>query len=189
MKQSTEPFDVVRCYDPAIDDQVGRMRAEYAIHRDLSKLRFREDAKPLVFKCRRLTRAQRRRCQEATNDAARNERAFAYGVLEIKNLPVNPANPEGGGYTYTPHRADVDLPMSDDSLDKVGDADVQEVGGVIWHTSFLAVGVPVRVPLLATSQDACLLVLARRAEQIRASQTATESAASSTETSEPPKAP
>lgn len=174
MQQSSAPFDVVRCYDAAIDDQVGRMRAEYAIHRDMTKLRFRDDVKPIIFKCRRLSKTQRRKCLELSADELRYERAFAYGVLEIKNLPTNQERPEQGGYTYTPHRAADDLQMSDDSLEKVGDIDVQEIGAVIWHTSFLAVGLPARVRLPDTSRDACLQALALRAEQIRASETQTE---------------
>lgn len=189
-EQSSAPFEVVRVYDPAIDDRVGRMRAEYAALRDMSKLRFRDDVKPMIFRCRRLNSTQRRKCQEASTDAERNERAYAYGVLEIRNFPNDPARPEsGGGYTYTPHRADPDLRMSDDSLDKVGGIDVQEVGGVIWHQSFLAVGVPVRVPLPDTSRDACLQVLAHLAEQTRASRTPPAAPSDSTEPSEQPKAP
>lgn len=184
MEQSSRPFDVVRCYDPAIDDALGRMRAEYAIHRDISKLRFREGEKPIVFKCRRLTRQQRRRCQEASSDAARNELAFAFGVLEIRDLPINAERPELGVQVYTPHRASPELQMSDDSLDRVGDVDIQEIGAVIWHTSFLAVGLPLRVPLLPTSQDACLQVLARLAERTRASETREAERSGSTETSE-----
>ena len=169
MKQTSGPFEVLRFYDPAIDwpdDDGGKAAVEYAQFRDMSKLRFVDEAvaRPMVFVCRRLSVAQRKAMTSASDEAEQNRRSFLYGVIEVRNY-----SDDGVSYlTWTPKRADESSRIDEDELERFGEADVQEIGSVIRGQSFLAKGLRLRLLPLASSQDAYLTVRFLSAERKKA---------------------
>ena len=176
MKQTSGPFEVVRFYDPAIDwgddaADVNQAVADYALHRDSTKLRYFDDAKPMIFVCRRLTRSQRDLVEDIGTAHPRARRlAFQFAVMSVRNYER-----DGDLITWEPRRRDEGSKFKDELLDDFGGDDVQEVGGVIVAQSFLGKGVPLRCPPLASSQDAFLAVRDQYAAQKKASETRTES--------------
>lgn len=174
MKQSSGTFECVRWYDPAIlieDD--GKVVVEYAQHRDMKTLRFVDAAvaKPMIFVCRRLTVPQRREVTSAPDDAEERRRAFLYGVVAVKNYLED----SGDYITVSPKRQNEGGKMDEDELDRFGETDVQEIGLVVRGQSFLARGLPLRLPLLDTSRDAYLASQFQSAERKKASETQTDS--------------
>lgn len=166
MKQSSGTFKCVRYYDPAIDwpDDGGELSIKYAQFRDIDTLKFVDPAqgKPMIFWCRRLSRDQRKNVTTAEGDHwEMMRRCFRFGVLRVENY----VNDSGDTETYVAKRKE-DAEAADVSvLDDFGDVDVREIGNVIWGQSFLARGVPLRLRLLDTSQDAYLTVRYLSAEQ------------------------
>lgn len=165
-----EHFDVVRYYDPEVERHcdIGEVM-DYRHHRDLDKLGLPAEAKPIVFRCRLLSRDQRRMVDALQNDAQRYELAFRFGVVSLSNLPR-----EGGMETVAPPRNKAKEALSDDALDALGlgDTDLKEIGSVIVAKSFLALGVPLWCPALDSSEHAWLSVaVSRRAAQSTDSET------------------
>lgn len=149
-------FDVVRSYDPEVFRAVKdpKVVGRYLVDRDLSRLGLPDDAKPITFRCRALTRSQRDHVRAVSNDDARAILCFRYGVLEIRNIP------EGGAHrSWSPERNSQGDPLSDDALDAleakgIGDNDLVEIGVAIEGLSFLAHGVPPSCRLPRSSQRA-----------------------------------
>jgi hypothetical protein len=173
MKQSTAPFECVRYYDPAIDYPAdgGTVAVEYAQYRDIKTLRYVDEAiaRPMIFQCRRLTPSQRRHVKSAPYDSERFRRAFQYGVLSVQNYEIS----DGNFVLWEPRRKTDDALISEKQMEDFGDLDVDEIGSVIYAQSFLAQGVPLRCPLLDSSQAAYLAVQLRSAERKQASKTQT----------------
>lgn len=166
-----ETFDVVRYYDPEVERHadIGKTM-DYRHHRDLEQLGLPEDAKPVVFRCKLLSRDQRRMVDALQHDGQRYELAFRFGLVSVANLP----RPDGTLETVAPPRSKAKEPLSDDALDALGlgDDDLKEIGSVIVAKSFLALGVPLWCPVLDSSERAWLAVAAsRRVEQSRGSET------------------
>lgn len=163
-------FDVYRPYDPALmKHNEPSVMAKYAVGRDVSILEMPppEEDKPIRFRCRSLSRDQRRRVRELTRPEQQYLLAFRYGIISIENLP--------GGKSIAAERANKFDGLSDDQLDAmmVGDVDIEDVGSVVFHKSFLALGVPPSFPLLDSSQRACGATLLHLAELETAPETAT----------------
>lgn len=174
MKQTSGTFECVRYYDPAIDypDDDGTASMEYAQYRDIKSLTFVDEsiAKPMIFVCRRLTQSQRKIVGSAPHESEAYRRAFAYGVVAVKNYQTD----SGDYITWEPRRKDDDAMMSNARLDDFGEDDIMEIGSVVRGQSFLARGVPLRLLPLGSSQVAYLAVRRLFAERKRVSKTQTD---------------
>lgn len=156
-------FDVVRFYDPELVGRIpGGELGKYAVHRDISQLDL-GDAKPVIFKCRALTRDQRRQVREQSSDDRRYELAFRFGVLAVKNLP-GPSGPRDLNMS----RARPSDALDDAAIDAtgLGDVDIAEVGSAVMARSFLALGAPPTAPVLDSSRRAYGGVVSLLAEQM-----------------------
>lgn len=143
--------EIVRFYDPEIvAHNDSTICGRYSVERDLEILSIPDDAKPIRFRCRLLSRDQRRAVSEIGSDARRYDLAFRYGVLEIYNLPDANGGVRG---PWLHNRSKPRQPLDDTWLDAtgLGDADVAEIGSAIWGLSFLATGVPPRCEQLDSS--------------------------------------
>jgi hypothetical protein len=129
------------------------------------------EAAPIVFTCRPLTRAQRRLVRAQANIESEYELAFRFGVVQVRNLP----SVGGGGVlrVEAPTRSRPGDPITEDGMDSLGlaDDDEQEIGMVIRTKSFLALGVPLSCPQLASSVRAYSVVVVRHAERKKDSST------------------
>lgn len=146
-------FEVVRMYDEDVKAHVTPEAAgDYGIHRDLDKLALPPTARPMRFRCRVLTRKQRRTVQDQPTAERRYELAFCYGVISIAELP----DANGAKRTLVLSRPRPDAAIEDEVLEGtgLGDEDLWEIGSVIYHRSFLALGTPLSCPLLASSARA-----------------------------------
>lgn len=146
-------LDVVRMYDAEVKRYASPGDAgDYGMHRDLKRLGLPPEAKPMVFRCRLLTRKQRRAVQDQPTAERRYELAFGYGAISISNFPDR----DGNLSILTLSRERPDAALSDDVLDAsgLGDEDLWEIGSVIYHRSFLAHGTPLSCPLLPSSARA-----------------------------------
>lgn len=146
-------FDVVRMYDPELKAHKSPEEAgDYAVHRDLERLALPAEARPMTFRCRVLTRKQRRTVQDMPTKARQYELAFCYGAISITNIPDANGTPR----TLVLARDREDAPLSDETLDGtgLGDNDLQEIGSVIFERSFLALGTRLSCPLLDSSARA-----------------------------------
>lgn len=155
-------FDVVRSHDPALCKyhEDGKLIATYALERDFSKLSFPDDAdpKPVIFRCRKLSRSQRRQVDEIPTDRGKAERAFKYGCVAVSNL-----RDEGGAYHHHEfQRQHESHAIEDDVLDRLeeryglGDEDILDIGRAVVQRSFLAMGVPRNCALSDFSREAAL---------------------------------
>lgn len=160
-------FTVVRHYDPEVlrHKSIGEA-TDYQINRDLEKLALPSEARPITFKCRSMTRRERRDARRLTVPEDRYEMAFRFGVLEVSNLPGE----DGTLRNPTIVRKDGE-PLSDENLDALGlgDIDVYDIGSVIWAHSFLGKGMPLTCERLPTSREACIAWVAHHAAQREAS--------------------
>lgn len=144
-------FDVVRFYDPEIvAHNDASTCGRYSVERDISILTIPDEAKPIKFHCRALSRDQRNAVSELTSDRRRYDLAFRYGVLEVHNLPGV------DGQTRPPLEHDRPKPnaaLSNAWVDAtgLGDLDIAEIGSAIYGLSFLALGVPPRCAQLDSS--------------------------------------
>jgi hypothetical protein len=122
------------------------------MHRDLKRLALPPEARPMTFRCRALTRKQRRAVQDQPTAERKYELAFGYGAILVTNYP----DATGALTTLTFARDRPDAILSDDVLDAsgLGDEDLWEIGSVIYHRSFLAHGTPLSCPLLPSSARA-----------------------------------
>lgn len=164
-------FTVVRHYDPEVLRHVTMpVATEYQIHRDLEKLGLPDEARPITFKCRSLTRRERREVRRLSIPEDRYESAFRFGVIEVTNLPGE----DGTLRNPTIVRRDGE-PLSDENLDALGlgDIDLYDIGSVIWAHSFLGKGMPLTCERLPTSREACIAWVAHRAAQSEVSSTQT----------------
>ena len=169
-------FDVVRMYDTEVKAHKSPEESgSYAMHRDLKRFALPPEAKPMTFRCRVLTRKQRRTVKEQATPERQYELAFCYGAISIANMP----DADGVLRTLTLGRDRPDAPISDEGLDAtgLGDEDLWEIGSVIFHRSFLAHGTPLSCPLLPSSARAWAAQVSPRVEQ---------STDSSTQTGAPP---
>ena len=167
-------FEVVRPYDLEVVKHVEPSAlAEYSVKRDLEALALPPEAKPIVFRCRVLSRDQRRLVREHGSEARQRELAFRFGLVEVRNLP----RPDGSTESVAPPRAKAHDMLTDEALDalRVGEDDISDVGGVVLARSFLGLGTPLRCPVLDSSQRACIAAISHHAEQKKASETAPES--------------
>lgn len=167
---TSDSFRVVRWYDPEVERHCDLQSIlAYRTGRDLDELDLPEDAKPIVFHCRLLTRDQRRQIRSIASEYVQREGAFQYGVTSIENLPRN-----GRLETVVPSRRGKRDPIDDPELDRLGlgDDDIQEVGEVILAKSTLGKGVPLRCEVLDSSRRAWVSVASSlRAEQKTDSET------------------
>lgn len=169
MQQTSGPFQVLRYYDPAIDDSDGgTARAKYAYERDQSVLTYKAGELPLIFVCKRLTVPQQRIVGALTSASDQYDRAFSFGVVEVLNFP----GPNGPG-TWISKSHENGRVMPDEDADRFGWTDRQEIGSVIRAQSFLALGARLFLPPLASSQDALTMVHYQSAVRMRASETET----------------
>lgn len=167
MEQSTKSFAVVRCFDAAID--VGRtdMHA-FLTDRDASRLTYIEGERPVVYRCRVLTRGEWRHMHSLAHDADRYEYAFRCGVMSVDDLEW----PDGrrGTWTRPDDGSGKPRPIPDEYLDEhFAEADIQEVGHVIWARSFFGQRARPFYQLLDTSQYALRALGFHRAARTRAS--------------------
>lgn len=166
---SAVTFDVVRPYDPAIVyTNSPRELGEFSTTRDLSALTLDAGVRPVVFRCRSLTREQRTHVRDQKDDHRQLRLAFRYGILEISDI----LREDGTFACYVPDRRHVNdaiTPEMEDAIERYGfgDIDIADVGSVIVARSFLARGVPLRSELPASSAHACTLMFRLRAEQKR----------------------
>lgn len=158
-------FNAYRIYDPAIV-AVNDMSAlgTYAVDRDETKIVIPTDPAPIMFRCRPLTRTQRRLVQSQSSDENRREMAFRYGLIAIENLP-GPNGPR----SWSASRAKDGDPLTDGAIEStgLGDRDLWEIGSVIYERSFLALGAEPSYLLLGSSLHVLGAMAARfhRAEQ------------------------
>lgn len=167
-------FETYRFYDPEIVRWVdGEIAGQYATERDASILNLPPEAKPVVFKCRLLSRPQRNRINEVSAPKTQLMMAFRYGLVEIRDIPRD----DGTTFSWTPRRSKEAGQIDDKAIDELddmgfGDTDLWEIGGVVVAQSFLAKGAPVYCPQLPSSQLAWVAVCSRfLAEQKTGSET------------------
>lgn len=147
-------FETYRFYDEEIASRVDPATAgQYAEERDASKLGLPAEARPVLFRCRVLSRTQRNRLSDVANETTKLQMAFRFGLLEIRNIPT--AN--GELTSWVPQRAKEDGQIDDAALDALedlgfGDVDIWEIGSVVVAHSFLARGAPAYSPQLRSSQ-------------------------------------
>lgn len=169
MEQSTKSFSVVRCFDAAIDAVRTDMHA-FLSDRDTKRLVYLEGERPVVYQCRVLTRSEWRHIHSLAHDADRYEYAFRCGVLSVDDHMW----PDGSRRTWT--RPDdgsgKPRPIPDEYLDEhFAEADIQEVGHVVWARSFFGQRQRPFYQLLDTSQYALRARVFHRAAQTPASST------------------
>lgn len=166
-------FETVRMYDPEVVSRVSpEVAGKFAVERDVAVLKLPPEAKPVIFRCRTLTRSQRRIVQEQSSDERKYELAFRFGVLEIRNLPG-----PNGPHTWAPSRQKPDAAIEDEAIDAtgLGDTDLWEIGSVVYARSFLALGTPLRCPQLPSSLHAWTAVRFQSVEPSQGSETPAES--------------
>jgi hypothetical protein len=164
-----DTFDVIRWYDPEIvAHNTAKVLGKYSHERDISALKIPPEATPIIFTCRLLERGQRRLVRRQPCESDQYDMAFRLGVVKVTNLPGR-----SGAHVTMPARARPDEPLDDDTMDSLGlsEDDEQEIGSVIKAKSFLARGVPLSCPQLASSVHAYSVGAVRLAELKRASQT------------------
>lgn len=181
MEQSTKPFDVVRVYDDAIDVLKCDL-GKYMATRDVSSLAYLDGVLPVIYRCRVLTRAEWRHIHSLSHDADKYEHAFRCCVMSVDNLHW----PDGTQRTWV--RPDdgsgKPKPIPDDIVDAYfSEADIQEVGHVVWARSFFGKRQQQFYLLLDTSQYALRARAFHRAERTLAS------SSSETSSAHPPAAP
>lgn len=166
---------VVSIYDSAIDRMAMPSEGiEYAKLRDQvnDTLAFHDGKVPTWFEYRYLTRSQRRWVQKAPDIYERNERAFRLGIVRIEHLAttgrtvIAELKPAG---TLSIPGAGRDDALSDEQLDLVPDPFIEDIGGVIYHRSFLAHEPAISYPLPPSLLAGLTGVASRRADGQRTS--------------------
>lgn len=175
----SEVFEVIRFYDPEIvKHNDAATMGEYSSDRDLSKLEMPPECKPIVFRCRLLSRKSRRTVSEQSTQERKFETAFRLGLVSIRNLPDR----NGTLREWTPSRSKTWDALTDEALDETGlsDTDLWEIGSVIAARSFLALGTPLACPQLDSSLRAWVATSTyhRLAEQSQDGETPEASASS-----------
>lgn len=156
---SRDTFDVVCWSDPAIDYTTAAADgsgAAYMKTRDLvaHPPAYLPGIRPAVFTCKRLTREQIRDVRNRGSDFDQYDAAFVYGVVKVRDL----VHPDGVQREW--HKpadgSGVDRPIPDAIMDGgyFDEAEVREIGMVIWRRSFLAKRSGGHYPLPAISVDA-----------------------------------
>jgi hypothetical protein len=169
---STEPFIVVRCADPAIDhsDESTTDWARFYDDRDPKRLSYLPGLRPVEYHCRPLSQSERREVKslhirgESTYES--RERAFAYGLIRV----VRFVREDGGTEDWvraTSANGRVTA-MGDAALAHFATSSIEEIGGVVEARSFLDRDQPLMCPLLPTSQLALMAIGRLRAAQKRA---------------------
>jgi hypothetical protein len=184
-------FDVYRSFDPDLwMCNEPAIMGTYSAERDPSVLTMPADTKPTKFRCRVLTRDQRRLVDDSSSANGKRMLAFRYGLVEI----VDVAQGDGTFKTFVPNRSSPKDPLAPNALDAIeelgfGDRDMWDVGAAIMARSFLARGVPQRCELPDSSLHACGLMLSRRAERLTGVQTQAVVSSASAQTSDAAAAP
>ncbi len=165
---SADTFDVVRPYDMEVVAHADQtVLAEYSATRDMKLLKLPQEARPITFRCRYLSRAQRRKVRAMSAQEDQLEMAFRYGLIDIRNID--------GTKTWSADRAKDDAPLSEKALDTLesmglGETDFEDIGAAILGLSFLAKGVRPRCPVPRSSAHACVESISLHAELLRDSQ-------------------
>lgn len=163
-KDGAFTFDVIRSFDPALwDSNEPEVVANYAVERDISKLKFGDTSKPIVFRCRVLTREQRRLVEDQSSDDRKRHMAFRFGLVEVRDVPTD----SGMTTSKVVDRQSVKDPLTPEALDMLeglglGDGDFADIGAAILARSFLAKGVQPRCALPPFSVRACAHEYSRR---------------------------
>lgn len=114
---------------------------EYAESRDETLVRALPGEKITWFHVRRLRSSEFIQVKQASSDAEQYQRAFAIGVTKIENFA------ETGSRTvlpeYTPdgqgQRGQGRISFfTDEQMDRISPAFIEEIGSVVWQRSFLA---------------------------------------------------
>ena len=156
-KDGAFTFDVIRSFDPVLwESNEPEVVANYAVERDISKLRFSDTAKPIIFRCRVLTREQRRLVEDQSSDDRKRHMAFRFGLVEVRDVPTD----SGMTTSKTVDRQSAKDPLTPEALDMLeglglGDGDFTDIGAAIVARSFLAKGVQPRCVLPPFSVRAC----------------------------------
>jgi hypothetical protein len=135
-------FNVYRCFDDDLwSCNEPSVMADYAVHRDESRLTMPADVRPTKFRCRALSRDQRRLVDESSSPNSKRMLAFRYGLVEI----VDVRGSDDAYTTFVPNRASAKDGLTPDVLDAIeslgfGDVDFWDVGSAIMARSFLARG-------------------------------------------------
>lgn len=169
----TKPFPVVRIQDPAIDHSAIDLKA-FLASRDPSLLKYHQGEKPTVYHCRPLTREEIREVRNKASDADKYEGAFVRGLVRVDALEM----PDGSvrDWVKPDDYSGKSKPIPDAELERCfSEADIQEVGMVIWLRSFLAKSSAGTFPLLPMSQSAAVANMYRRAERMSVSASSQES--------------
>jgi len=166
-------FDVVCIFDAEVVEHVddGAVIGRYALERDLSILALPPEARPITYRCRVLTRDQRRRIRDL-GESSQNELAFRYGVITVSNLPRHDGETVE---SVTIARRKAGDPCTDADLDALGisDAEIAEVGSVVRHRSFLGPRRLLKYPVLDSSQLALDAEAYHRAARLKDTSTRT----------------
>lgn len=151
MLQSTQPFEVVCLYDPAIDGSVSDVIA-YGRSRDLSKITFKAGQEPVRFWVERMSRRlMLRHVAAADSENERYTRAFSCAVVRVTGLE--------GKHEFRPQQQ-LSTPVgqvrmvTEEELERFAIADILEIGAVAFWRSFLRPGNEASYPLLASSATA-----------------------------------
>jgi len=161
MSKSSTVFEIYRSYDPVIKQHVApRDAGQYAVRRDASILYeagLPEDAKPILFVCRALTRPQREGLETIGAPKTRYRMAFALSLVEIRNLVDESGRPCTPS-TWKPPREPGQALDDDafDALEELGfsDADVWDIGSAVEELSTVGKGMQPSCPQLDSSRRA-----------------------------------
>lgn len=173
MASSSDTFQVVRVYDPAIDhDTPEDAWRKFLNERDHSGLVYFDGKKPVVFHCRPLSIDERRQLRSCATEEDKHEAAFARGVVRVERH-VHPDGDARDFYRPTDTGAKA-RPIPDSMLALFGEEDVQEIGAVVLARSFLARDRPASYRLLATSLHALAALRLHRAAAMNATSPSAE---------------
>lgn len=149
-------FDLIRTYDPVVKKHCSAKSAvAYGVRRDRALLGLPADARPVVFRCRALSRSQRDGLDLVSSMDLRYKTAFRMSLVEV--IDHDAARP---GSSWKPTRPNSDEALDDDAMDALefelgfGDKDFKEIGSAILELSTVGKGVPPSCPQLGTSQRA-----------------------------------
>lgn len=153
MSNSPTTWDLIRPYDPVLRRLVPVKRAvEYMSRRDKSILELPDDARPTVFRCRALSRAQRDTLDLVQSAKHRYKLAFRLSLIEVIDIDAG-----GGKYNrFKPARPELEEPLDDAAIDTLeahgfGDRDILDIGSAVEELSTVGKGVPPSCPRLDSS--------------------------------------
>lgn len=170
-KNPMDRFTVVRLFDEAIDHETmqeqilddGRSAwVAFMRTRENSLLKLFPGTRPTVYHCRPLSLAERRQLR-ALPEEDRWEAAFARAVTRVDNLVDQEGHPVESWVRDTKLQT---KPLGDAALERFfSEADIIDVGSVIWIRSFLGRNSQVSYLAPPTSRHALLGLTLHRAAQ------------------------